>query len=187
MLESSCVARGTAAFSVRLDIRSGHPAENSTELRINGDSTPHGQNWLRRKTSLSWLGASRNGDAGSENTPCLSTGGATASGRGDSPPLLVSMVLRPSVSCRTAREGFVPAHRWGWGVTVHPQRFSLCRFGSCTRRTFASVARPKTKTACCTLCRPATRHGAQPLRGGGRGPVQPRAVCPHPMPTGSVR
>lgn len=63
MLESSCVARGTATFSVRLDIRSGHPAENSTELRINGDSTPHGQNWLRRKTSLSRLGISRNGDA----------------------------------------------------------------------------------------------------------------------------
>ena len=41
MLESSCVARGTATFSVSLDIRGGHPAENSTELRNKGDSTPH--------------------------------------------------------------------------------------------------------------------------------------------------
>lgn len=50
VLESPSVARGTAAFSVRLDIRSGHPAKCSTELRNNGDSTPHGQNLLHRKT-----------------------------------------------------------------------------------------------------------------------------------------
>lgn len=33
VLEFPCVARDTATFSVRLDIRGGHPAENSTELR----------------------------------------------------------------------------------------------------------------------------------------------------------
>ena len=43
MLESPSVARGTAAFSVRLDIRSGHPAERSTELRIEGIPRPTGR------------------------------------------------------------------------------------------------------------------------------------------------
>lgn len=56
VLESPCVARGTAAFSVRLDIRDGHPAEISTELRVKGDSTPHGRNMPHRKTPLTAKG-----------------------------------------------------------------------------------------------------------------------------------
>ena len=41
MLESSCVARSTAAFSESLDIRDGHPAETFDRATQHGDSTPH--------------------------------------------------------------------------------------------------------------------------------------------------
>ena len=145
VLESSCVARGTAAFSVRLDIRSGHPAENSTELRINGDSTPHGQNWLRRKTSLSRLGISRNGDATAKTPPALRQ------------KVLQRQQGRTGHRCwfRWIYKARFPglgavrrsARRWGWGVTVHPQRFSLCRFGTCIRCRGATSARHQTRTA----------------------------------------
>lgn len=43
MLESPCVARGTAALSVRPDIRDGHPAEDSTEMRNEGILRPTGR------------------------------------------------------------------------------------------------------------------------------------------------
>ena len=145
VLESSCVARSTAAFSVRLDIRSGHPAENSTELRINGDSTPHGQNWLRRKTSLSRLGTSRNGDKACENTPCLAAEGVTASGEGDHPA---------AGSVRLTRDGFLVlgAGRHcvratlGLGVRV-PSGFSVSWLARAAHAQAPYIVGPKGRTA----------------------------------------